>query len=265
MNLLDRFFMNKLISGGVFCIFFSIMLASCVSPSKLYFFNDQLPSVQQYDSLKQFAVQRIQPTDRIAITIGSTDPVLTAYLNPFSSSAGQSSTMQQNANNNGYLVSAEGNIEFPLLGKVPVLGLTTVEAAKLIKDKLSYYYKDLFVNVNLNGKIYFLNGRLGTAIPMSNERITIFEAITQSGAQDAFDIKNKVWLIREDSGKRYFTQLDLNSKKIFESPYYYLHSNDVIYMKQNKYSQILSPSSPFRGIVAVLGSIAAIIIALKSL
>lgn len=257
--------MNKLISGGIFIVFFSLMLASCVSPSKLYYFNDQLPSVQQFDSLKQFAVQRIQPADRIAITIGSTDPLLTAYLNPFSSSSGQNNATQQNPNNNGYLVSAEGNIEFPLLGKVPLLGLTTVEAAKLIKDKLSYYYKDLFVNVNLVSKIYFLNGRQGFAIPMYNERITIFEAMAQSGIQDAFDIKNKVWLIREDSGKRYFTEVNLNSKKIFESPYYYLHSNDLIYMKQNKYSQILSPSSPFRGIVAVLGSIAAIILALQSL
>lgn len=257
--------MNKLISGGIFIVFFSLMLASCVSPSKLYYFNDQLPSVQQFDSLKQFAVQRIQPADRIAVTIGSTDPVLTSYLNPFSSSSGQNNASQQSPNNNGYLVNAEGSIEFPLLGKVPLLGLTTVEAAKLIKDKLSYYYKDLFVNVNLVSKIYFLNGRQGTAISMNNERITIFEAMTQSGIQDPFDLKNQVWLIREDSGKRYFTQLNLNSKKIFESPYYYLHSNDLIYMKQNKYTQILSPSSPFRGIVAVLGSIAAIILALQSL
>ena len=258
-------FMNKFISGVVFVVFFSLMLASCISPSKLYYFNDQLPSVQQYDSLKQFAVQRIQPADRVAITIGSTDPALTAYLNPFSSSSGQGASIQQNPNNNGYLVSADGSIEFPLLGKVPLLGLTSVEAAKLIKDKLAYYYKDLFVNVNLNSKIYFLNGRQGSSISMNNERITIFEALTQSGIQDPFDIKNKVWLIREDSGKRYFTQVNLNSKKIFESPYYYLHSNDLIYMQPNRYSTILSPTSPFRGAVAIFGSIAAVIIALNSL
>ena len=240
-------------------------MSSCINTNKLYYFSDQLPSVQQYDSLKQFAIQRIQPMDRIAITIGSTDPALTAYLNPFNTASGQIATAQQNSNSNGYLVNAEGSIEFPLLGKVPVSGLTSVEAAKLIKDKLAYYYKDLFVNVNLNTKVYFLNGRQGTAISMNNERLTIFEALTQSGIQDAFDIKNKVWLIREDSGKRYFTQVNLNSKKVFESPYYYLHSNDLIYIQPNKYTTSLAPTSPFRGIVAVLGSIAAIIIAIKSL
>jgi polysaccharide export outer membrane protein len=256
--------MNKIIYGTIF-LAFSILMSSCINTNKLYYFSDQLPSIQQYDSLKQFAIQRIQPMDRIAITIGSTDPALTAYLNPFNTASGQNASVQQNSNSNGYLVNAEGNIEFPLLGKVPVIGLTSVEAAKLIKDKLAYYYKDLFVNVNLNSKVYFLNGRQGTAISMNNERLTIFEALTQSGLQDAYDIKSKVWLIREDSGKRYFTQVNLNSKKVFESPYYYLHSNDLIYIQPNKYTISLAPTSPFRGIVAVLGSIAAIIIAIKSL
>ena len=241
------------------------MVTSCTNTAKLYYFNNQIPSVQQYDSLKQFAIQRIQPMDRIAITIGSTDPALTAYLNPFSITTGQNSAVQQNANSNGYLVSADGNIEFPLLGKVSVTGLTSVEAAKLIKDKLAYYYKDLFVSVNLNSKVYFMNGRQGTAIPMNNERLTIFEALTQSGTQDAYDIKNKVWLVREDSGRRYFTQLDLNSKKIFESPYYYLHSNDLIYLQQNKYTSIFGPTSPLRGLVTILGSVAVIVLALKGL
>ena len=239
-------------------------MTSCVNTSKIYYFNDQLPSVQQYDSLKKFAIQRIQPADRIAITIGSTDPGLTAYLNPFGNTAG-TGVSQQVANGSGYLVSPDGNIEFPLLGKIPVLGLTSVEVSKLIKDKLAYYYKDLFVNVNLNSKVYFLNGRSGSAIAMNNERLTIFEAITQSGVQDAFDVRNKVWLIREDSGKRYFTQIDLNSKKIFESPYYYLHSNDLIYMKPNKYTTFLSPNSPFRATLAVLGSIVAFIIIIKNI
>jgi len=255
--------MNKFFSEAIFIVFFSIAMTSCLNSSKIYYFNDQLPSVQQYDSLKKFAIQRIQPADRIAIVIGSTDPALTAYLNPFGNSSGAVS--QQIANSNGYLVSPEGTIEFPLLGKVPVLGLTSIEVSKLIKDKLAYYYKDLFVNVNLNSKIYFLNGRQGTAISMNNERLTIFEAITQSGLQDAFDVRNKVWLIREDSGKRYFTQIDLNSKKIFESPYYYLHSNDLIYMKPNKYTTMLSPNSPFRATLAVLGSIVAFIIIFKNL
>ncbi len=251
---------------GVMIIVISILVTSCVNTKRYYYFNDQLPSVQQFDSLKNFAIKRIQSLDRINIIIGSTDPVLTSYLNPFTTQSSQSSQTASNSQNvTGYLVNAEGSIEFPLLGKVPVAGLTSVEASKLIKEKLSYYYKDLFVNVNITSRVYFINGRQGTTIPINNERLTIFEALSQSGSQDAFDYKNKVWLIREDSGQRYFVQLDLNSKKIFESPYYYLHSNDLIYLQPGKYSSLLGPSSPFRSMFAIIGTVTALLVIIKQL
>ena len=249
------------------CIAFMLLsFSACVQPSKLYYFHDQVPSIQQMDSIQQSSLQRIQRSDRLAITVSSTDPQLTAYLNPFNSQASTANVTQQA--NTGYLVNAQGTIEFPLLGKVPVAGLTTVEAATMIKEKLSYYYKDLFVNVNLNGRVYFMNGRVGVPIQILNERLSIFEAISQSGLQDAFDKKDGVWLIREDSGQRHFTKLDLNSKKIFESPYYYLRNNDLIYMMPGRNSANLGTTSPVRGIATIVGAaggLIAVLIALRNL
>jgi polysaccharide export outer membrane protein len=253
----------KIYYSALLLILIVFSVTSCVQTNKLYYFNDQNPEIQQLDSLREFAVQKIQPADRLSVTVSSTDPSLTAYLNPFNLQMSQSNGVQQSSS--GYLVSSAGTIEFPLLGKVPVTGLTTSEAATLIKEKLSYYYKDLFVNVNLIGKVYVMNGRMGVALQMFNERLTIFEAIAQSGIQDPYDLKDQVMLIREDSGRRYFTKLNLNSKKIFESPYYYLHTNDLVYMKPSRYSSILHSSSPVRGIITIAGSIAAILIAIKNL
>ncbi|MEI8053643.1 MAG: polysaccharide biosynthesis/export family protein [Bacteroidota bacterium] len=252
--------MHKIISR---VLLFGIIVAmvSCNNSKKLYLFNDQVPSIQKFDSLKQFALQRIHPSDRLSITISSTDPALTSFLNPFNLQMSTGSAGQPI----GYLVNSEGSIEFPLLGKVKVSDLSTVEASKLIKEKLAYYYKDLFVNVNLYGKVYFVNGRQGTTIQMYNERLTIFEAISQSGVQDPFDLRNQLWLVREDSGQRYFAKLDLSSKKIFESPYYYLQSNDLIYLKPGKFSGIFSPTSPVRGMITIIGSLAALLIAIKTL
>ncbi len=242
----------------------TVMFSSCLQTNKLYFFNDQKPGAQQLlDSVKQFAVQRIHASDRLTITVSSTDPSLTAYLNPFNLQLSQSSG--NNNSSSGYLVGLNGAIEFPLLGKVPVESLTTNEAATLIKERLSYFYKDLFVDVSLKGNVYVMNGRQGVLLPMFNERMTIFEALSQSGIQDPFDMKNQVWLVREDSGRRYYNQLDLNSKSIFDSQYYYLHTNDMVYVKPGKYSWILHPSSPIRGIVTIAASIGAIIIAVKKL
>lgn len=238
-------------------------MASCVNTQKMYFFNDQTPSVQQLDSVKAFAVARIHPHDRLTITVSSADPSLTAYLNPFNLNMSQNGATQQL--NTGYLVNNDGNIDFPVLGKIQVVGLTPEEAAKLIKEKLTYYYKDLFVNVNLNGRVFFLNGRQGTSIPIYNDRLTIFEAVAQSGVLDGNDLKNQVWVVREDSGQRQFVKLDLNSKKIFESKYYYLQNNDLIYLKPGKFAAMLSQTGILRTVITIAGTVAAVLIAIKTL
>ncbi len=242
----------------VFSILVSLFFSSCVSSKKTNFFHDLTPGSKSLDSSKSFNIHKLKPNDRLTIVVSSTDPVLTAYLNPNQSSLNSLG---------GYLIDLEGSIEFPLLGKVPVAGLTTVETEALLKEKLTYYYKDLYINVTLMGKIFFLTGRGGGNVVMQNERMTIFEAITQISNSDPYDQKNKVWLIREDSGKRIYAQLDLNSKKIFDSQYYYLKTNDLIYIKPGNYTSnwFNTPSSPFRGIVTALGSILGLFLLIRNL
>ena len=97
--------------------------------------------------------------------------------------------------------------------------------------------------------------------------MTIFEAIAQMPPTDPLDQKNKVWLIREDSGKRIFTKLDLNSKTIFDSQYYYLKNNDLIYIKPGRFTNTWFnlTSSPVRVAITVLGSLLAIFYILRKL
>jgi len=251
--------MNRFIDFlSIFLI--SCVLFSCSNTSKLVYFKDQITSVDTLDSTKMFAIQRVQKTDRLNITISSTDPTLTSFLNPF----GVIST-NTNINSSGYLVNLEGHIDFPLLGKVPVVGLTTDEVATLIRGKLTYYYKDLFVSVNLSGKVYVINGSEGTSIPINNERLTILEAMALSGQKSDVNPKNDIWVIREDSGRRSYGKIDLTSKDIFRSEYYYLKSNDLIYIKPNPFSWIISPSSPVRLILTLIGSISGLIILITKL
>lgn len=241
----------------VYSIFLLIFFSSCVSSKKLNYFDDLTPGSKSLDSTKAFNIQKLKANDRLAIVISSTDPALTAYLNPNPPSLNSAG---------GYLVDFEGSIEFPLLGKVPVAGLTTVETATLLKEKLIYYYKDLYINVTLVGKVFFLTGRGGGSVAMQNERMTILEALTQISNPDPFDQKNKVWLIREDSGKRFYTQLDLNSKKIFESQYYYLKNNDLIYIKPGRFSNTWfnTPSSPVRGVITIIATVLALFLTIRN-
>src|SRR5690606_8820926 len=202
--------MNKFLLG-LSLVTLLMALQSCISERKLYYFHDQQVTKQSLDSATQDALIRIKKGDRLQITVSSSDPAITAYLNPFGVAASVSFEQQSN---NGYLVNEEGFIDFPQVGMIKVDSLTTKEAGKLLAEKLAYWYRDLFVDVNLAGRVYFMNGRNGTTIPLRNERLTIFEAVSQSGMQDPYDVKNKVWLVREDDGERTFAQLDLNSKEI---------------------------------------------------
>ena len=248
---------------SLFCAVLLLMMinfCSCSLTKGKIFFKDQQVSVQDLDSIKHFAVQRIKKSDRINITVTSTEPTLMTFLNPFGNTGG-------NSNNGltGFLVDLDGNIEFPLLGKIQVDGLTPKEAENIIKSKLNYYYKDLFVNVSLVGKVYIINGNDGSMINITNERLTILEAISQSLSKSDLNDKSDVWIIREDSGKRYFSKIDLTSKKIFESPYFFLRSNDFIYIMPNKYNWLVSTSSPVRLTFTFLVSIAGLIILLTKL
>jgi polysaccharide biosynthesis/export protein len=110
--------------------------------------------------------------------------------------------------------------------------------------------------VNLMGRVYFLNGRTGSVIPLVNERLTVFEALAQAGSQETYDRRDRVWLIREENGEKTYARLDLNSKTIFQSPYYYLHNNDVLYMQPGKFASLLASNSPAR---VILTSAAALI------
>jgi polysaccharide export outer membrane protein len=250
--------MNRFLLSCIVGLFLISSLDSCLSAKRMYFFNDQTQSVQNLDSSVQFSENRIQKLDRILITISSTDPSLTAFLNPLGATASGTTS-------GGYLVNNSGTIEFPLLGKVKVEGLTTVEASVLLREKLTYYYKDLFVNVNLLGKVYFISGKNSAKISIENERLTIFEALAQAGPISPYDKKDQMWLVREDSGQRKFVKLDLNSKKIFESPYYYLKNNDLLYLQPNKNSSLLSTDNPIRVFITLTGALSAILLFISKL
>jgi len=214
-------------------------------------------SVQNLDSTKESRVHKIKINDRLNIVVTSPDPTLTTYLNLTSE------------RNMGFLVNLDGCINFPAVGKVKVEDLTAEEAGILLKEKLSYLFKDLYVNIILDGKINFMTGKKGGTINISNERLTVIEAISQMPFIDPYDYRNDVWLIREEENKRIFEKIDLTSKTIFESPYFYLKNNDFLYVRPGRYSRTLFNSSgPLASTIGIVGSSLAtlsLIITLKNL
>ncbi len=147
-----------------------------------------------------------------------------------------------------YLIDIDGNIDFPVLGKVKLLGLTVEEAKELIKGKLSEgYLKDPIVNIRiLNFRVSVLGAvnNPGT-YTISGERITIMEALGLAGDLNIKGRRDNILVIRDFNGTKTYTRVDLTNKEVFNSPVYYLTQNDVVYVEPNN-SAISSASGDTR-------------------
>jgi polysaccharide export outer membrane protein len=240
--------------------------SSCSVVKRAYYFNDLKPGTEKIDSAILGSFQRIQKGDGVSVVITSKDPTLTAYLNPLSYGMSGVNPSGQQSGFQGYRIDNEGTITLPLIGKVKLEGLTTRDASEEIRKRVEFYYKDPYVVVSVVGKVTVLTSQGGASVPIVNERITIFEALAQASTQAAFnpsDRRNAVWVIREDSGKRVYAQVNLNKRDIFNSPYYYLRTNDMVYVEPGKFATFATINTPLRNTLLILGSVAAIIFAVK--
>ncbi len=135
-----------------------------------------------------------------------------------------------------YLIDVDGNVDFPVLGKIKLKGLTIEEAKELFKEKLTDYLKDPIVNVRLKNFRITISGEVRTpgVYSVSGERITIMEALGLAGDLTIKGRRDNVMVIRDFNGNKTITRIDLTSKEIFNSPVYYLTQNDVVYVEPNK-------------------------------
>lgn len=150
----------------------------------------------------------------------------------------------------GYLVENDGTIIFPVLGKLHVAGLSKGQLVDTLTKQLRYHIDDPIVSVRLlNYKVTVLGevGKPGTyTIP--NERVTVLDAIGLAGDITMYGVRDSVWVIRQNDGKVEVGTLNLNSGRIFDSPYYYLQQNDLLYVEMTKRKITSSDQTTIRNI-----------------
>lgn len=130
----------------------------------------------------------------------------------------------------GELIDEGGDINVPHFGKVKAAGFTVFELQNKLQDLAEQYLQSPVVKVRLlNYRATILGevNREGT-ITFSNNRVSIFEALGLSGGLTDLADKRNIKLIREKDGKVDVVYLDLLDERFIESPYYYLHQNDII-------------------------------------
>jgi polysaccharide biosynthesis/export protein len=212
--------------------------ASCTGPRKMvYMHNLQDTTAGSLTQATNMFESPIQKNDQLWITVGGTNAEDLILLNSGSGII-QGNNINPVTGNSpvpvlGYLVEADGTIKLPYLDKVLVEGMTRLQLEKFLTSKFKDYTKNPVVNVR------FLNYRITVvgevahpgSFTIPNERLTILEAIGLAGDLTLLGKRQNVLVVREVNGVRSFGRLNLLSKDIFLSPYYYLKTNDVLYIE----------------------------------
>jgi polysaccharide export outer membrane protein len=219
-----------LISAGLALVIFG---SSCTVQKQLPYFHEvgDETVINKYPAVES----AIQKGDLLSIIVTSLNPEASAMFNapnestPITSSA----TSGSNTLTVGYLVNQNGDIQFPILGTLHVAGMDKQQLSTLITGQI----KERKLLVEPIVTIRFLNFRvtvMGEVLRpgvygTQNEKLSLLEALGLAGDITIYGKRDNVMLIREnDKGERLVKRFDLTNKNFLESPFYYLHSNDII-------------------------------------
>lgn len=218
-----------------------LTLGSCSTPkaSMTYFENISTTDSGQLGNVDYEL--KIAPDDKLDIRVTSTNPNAAQIFNIPSSYSTvmdpNTGTMVQTpaGNNIDYLVSQSGDINFPILGKIHVAGMTTTQLADYIYDHVKDQIEDPIVTVQLTNFHVSILGEVNRPgnVSANSERFTIMDAIARAGDLTPYAVRDNILLIREENGKKEYHHLNLNDSKVFTSPYFYLKQNDMVVVQPN--------------------------------
>lgn len=234
---------------AVGCVALTLMAASsCTSRKDFVYLNDMRPGMFYPADFRHEAV--IHCDDRLAVTVTCRNPELAI---PFNMSGGNftvsangtvsgttSTSTAGSAANRGYRVDVSGNIDFPLLGKIHVEGLTLDAAKNLITKKIveGNYIKEPLVNIEFTNFKYTVLGAVGSpgTYTVDGDRISLIDAIAKAGDLSNKSRLDRIIVVREEGSDRKEYVHDIRTREIFDSPAYYLQQNDIVYVepKYNK-------------------------------
>jgi len=224
-----------------------LLLSSCAGTKKVAYFQKLDTSA---DTLKVKKIStglydaRLKPKDLLTITVLTSEPVTSRIYNLVvpqlyePSSNSNTSIISQPALQT-YLVNNDGDIDFPVFGKLHVKDLTRKELEDLLQKKLASAFNNERPIVTIRITNYAVNvlgevnrpGKYNTV----NERMTIFEGLAMAGDMTIYGRRDNVIVLRENAeGAKQYIKVDLNDANIINSPAYYLEQNDVVYVEPNK-------------------------------
>ncbi|MDB5030638.1 polysaccharide biosynthesis/export family protein [Mucilaginibacter sp.] len=236
------------------CAFALLFASGCASRRDLVYFSN-LANTGAVANPKNQEVH-IAPNDMVNITMHSLSPESdNLFLNKNSALY----ALYAPAKIDGYRVNKDGLIDLPIIGGFKIAGMNIEEAQKAITLELSKKVKDPLVDVQIvNFKITVIGevNKPSTFI-ITNEKVNVLEALGMAGDMTVYGKRDNVLVIRNEGGDKTLKRLNLNNKDSFDSPYFYLKQNDIVYVEPDK-SKAVEYSQNTRLMPLIIASISAL-------
>ena len=237
--------------------FFLALLFSCASKKDIIYYQD-IDTLEAQEKSTSYEI-KIQPDDLLMIIVSAEDPEIAIPFNLTTSSIpaadrpdaiGQQSTQL-------YLVDVNGIIDFPILGKLKISGLTRSEVLKILQDKVAVFIKNPIINLRIMNFKYSVQGEVTSpgTYNVASERITLIEALSKAGDLTIYGKRNSVLIIREIDGVKSYNRVDITKAGFINSPFYYLAQNDVVYVEPNKSRINAAAVGPNTGVIISVSSL----------
>jgi polysaccharide export outer membrane protein len=240
-----------------------LLFCSCLSQKEITYFQQKADTTEAvpYDTL---FITTIHPNDIINVFVTSVNAEASKYFNFADRPDNAAVSLPGTPGANGYIVDAYGYVQLPLVGSVLVAGLTSSEARDTITKRLERYIQTPSVKLNIQNFRVTILGEVSRpgVYYVSSEKMEITSALAMAGDLTIFAKRDNISVIREEKGKKTFATIDLTSRDLFNSPYYNLHSNDILYVEPLK-SKKFQAQNWYRVMPFVLSSISVAIVLVR--
>ena len=218
----------------------SIVLFSCVARKNMVYYRN-IESMNNKEMTNSYEI-KIQPDDLIMIAVSCDDPEIAkpfnigAFNSQSSQSQNSSNTSSSQQSGPTYLVDVNGVIDFPVLGKLTIGGLTRTQVMKMLNEKISLYIKKPFITLTIRNYKVTVQGEVGSPgiYSFDSERFTLVDALIKAGDLKIQAKRKNILIIRQTDGVITYNRVDITKTDFINSPFYYLRQNDMVYVQPNR-------------------------------
>jgi polysaccharide export outer membrane protein len=226
----------------LFLVLIAAFVSSCGSNKNIAYFQDIEKYGRNFKSTSYYEHEpEIKPNDQLLITVSAPAlyqqkiaqfnlPTLT-YLTPGETSITPTTSFQT------YYVDKEGFINFPVFGKLKLAGMTKSQAKDYMEKRVDdYVAEEAIVSLQIVSFKISVHGEVFKPgmIEMTNDKVSVLDALGAAGGMTVFGDRTKVLLIRDNNGTIEHHRFNLTQMDIFNSPYFYLHQNDILFVEPTK-------------------------------